>query len=32
MNTALRKDITIKDICDGFIYNEFEGKGLFRLS
>jgi 5-methylcytosine-specific restriction endonuclease McrA len=32
MNTTLRTDITIKDICDGFIYNEFEGKGLFGLS
>ena len=32
MNTILRTDITIKDICDGFIYNELEGKGLFGLS
>ena len=32
METALRIDITIKDICDGFIYNELEGKGLFGLS
>jgi Protein of unknown function DUF262 len=32
MNTTLRTDITIKDICDGFIYNELEGKGLFGLS
>lgn len=29
MKTELRTDITIKDICDGFIYNELEGKGLF---
>lgn len=32
MNTTLRADITIKDVCDGFIYNELEGKGLFGLS
>lgn len=32
MNTTLRTDITIKDICDGFIYNELEGRGLFGLS
>ena len=32
MNTILRTDITIKDICEGFIYNELEGKGLFGLS
>ena len=32
MKTTLRVDITVKDICDGFIYNELEGKGLFGLS
>ena len=32
METTLRIDITIKDICDGFEYNEYEGKGLFGLS
>jgi 5-methylcytosine-specific restriction endonuclease McrA len=32
MNTTLRTDITIKDVCEGFIYNELEGKGLFGLS
>lgn len=32
MKTTLRTDITVKDICDGFIYNEHEGKGLFGLS
>lgn len=32
MKTTLRTDITINDICDGFIYNELEGKGLFGLS
>ncbi|RZK23747.1 MAG: DUF262 domain-containing protein [Flavobacterium sp.] len=32
MKTTLRIDVTIKDICDGFVYNEIEGKGLFGLS
>ncbi|WP_394760387.1 HNH endonuclease family protein [Flavobacterium sp.] len=32
METTLRSDITVKDICEGFIYNELEGKGLFGLS
>lgn len=32
MITALKTNITIKDICDGFVYNELEGKGLFGLS
>lgn len=32
MKTTLRTEITIKDICDGFVYNELEGKGLFGLS
>jgi hypothetical protein len=32
MKTTLRTDITVKDICEGFIYNELEGKGLFGLS
>lgn len=32
MKTTLRTDRTIKDICDGFVYNELEGKGLFGLS
>ena len=32
MNTILKTDITIRDICEGFIYNELEGKGLFGLS
>ena len=32
MNTRLRTDITVKDICEGFVYNEAEGKGLFGLS
>lgn len=32
MKTTLRTDITVKDICDGFVYNKHEGKGLFGLS
>lgn len=32
MITTLRTDITIEDICKGFVYNELEGKGLFGLS
>lgn len=32
MITTLRTDITVQEICDGFIYNELEGKGLFGLS
>jgi 5-methylcytosine-specific restriction endonuclease McrA len=32
METKLRTDITVKDICEGFVYNELEGKGLFGLS
>jgi hypothetical protein len=28
MKTALKTDITVQDICDGFVYNELEGKGL----
>ena len=31
MKTTLRTDIRIQDICEGFIYNEAEGKGLFGL-
>ncbi|HNT91947.1 MAG TPA: DUF262 domain-containing protein [Smithellaceae bacterium] len=32
MKTALQTNITVKDICEGFVYNELEGKGLFGLS
>jgi Protein of unknown function DUF262/HNH endonuclease len=32
METTLRTEITVKDICDGFVYSELEGKGLFGLS
>ncbi|MBK5293324.1 MAG: DUF262 domain-containing protein [Acidobacteriia bacterium] len=31
MKTALRIDITVADICAGFVYNQLEGKGLFGL-
>lgn len=31
MKTTLRTDITICEICEGFQYNEYEGKGLFGL-
>ena len=32
MITTLKTDITLKEICEGFVYNELEGKGLFGLS
>ena len=32
MDTKLRTDITIGDICEGFVYNEYEGKGLYGLN
>ncbi|MDP2691921.1 MAG: DUF262 domain-containing protein [bacterium] len=32
MKTILKTTITVKDICEGFVYNELEGKGLFGLS
>ena len=32
METTLRTEITVKEICDGFVYSELEGKGLFGLS
>ncbi len=31
MKTKLHTDWTIADICKGFVYNEYEGKGLFGL-
>jgi hypothetical protein len=31
VNTTLRKDITVAEICDGFVYNQLEGKGLYGL-
>ena len=32
MKNTLKNDVTVKDICAGFVYNELEGKGLFGLS
>src|SRR5574344_2910904 len=29
MKTILKTDLTVNDIVDGFVYNEYEGKGLF---
>lgn len=32
MKTTLKTELTIKDVIDGFEYNELEGKGLFGLN
>ena len=32
METKLNVDLNIEEICKGFVYNEYEGKGLFGLS
>src|SRR3989344_649133 len=32
MITTLKTTYTVKEICEGFIYNELEGKGLFGLN
>ena len=32
MKTTLKTDLTIDEICKGFVYNELEGKGLFGWS
>ncbi len=32
MKTTLRTEITVADLCDGFVYNQLEGKGLYGLS
>ncbi len=32
MKTLLNTTLTVEDICQGFVYNEYEGKGLFGLS
>lgn len=32
MKTTLITEITVKEICEGFVYNELEGKGLFGLA
>jgi hypothetical protein len=31
VKTTLRTDLTAADICNGFVYNQLEGKGLFGL-
>jgi len=31
MKTTLKTEITVKEICEGFTYNELEGKGLYGL-
>jgi hypothetical protein len=31
MRTTLRTDLTVSDVCNGFVYNQLEGKGLFGL-
>jgi hypothetical protein len=31
VKTTLRTDIAVAEICDGFVYNELEGKGLYGL-
>ncbi|MCD8301823.1 MAG: DUF262 domain-containing protein [Prevotellaceae bacterium] len=31
MKTTLRNDITVRELCDGFEYNELENKGLFGM-
>ncbi|MDE0243196.1 MAG: DUF262 domain-containing protein [Candidatus Kaiserbacteria bacterium] len=31
METILKTNITIEDVCEGFVYNELEEKGLFGL-
>jgi hypothetical protein len=31
VKTKLRTDLRVADICDGFVYNELEGKGLYGL-
>ncbi len=31
MKTKLRTEITVADICDGFVFNQVEGKGLYGL-
>jgi len=32
MRTTLKNAITVREVCEGFVYNELEGKGLFGLS
>ncbi|MXO86481.1 DUF262 domain-containing protein [Altererythrobacter aurantiacus] len=32
MQTTLEKDMTVAQLCEGFVYNQLEGKGLFGLA
>lgn len=32
MKTTLKTSITVNEVCEGFVYNELEGKGLFGLA
>lgn len=32
MKTTLRTGITVAEVCDGFVYNQLEGKGLYGLA
>jgi len=32
MKTTLKTNITVGDICNGFVYNQLEGKGLYGLA
>lgn len=32
MKTVLRTETTVAEICDGFVFNQFEGKGLYGLA
>lgn len=32
MQTTLLTDLTVREICEGFVYNQLEGKGLFGWS
>jgi hypothetical protein len=32
MKTKLQTDITVAEICEGFVFNQFEGKGIHGLS
>lgn len=31
MRTTLRTDWTVEDVCEGFVFDQNEGKGLFGL-
>ena len=32
MKTTLETDVTVAKLCEGFVYNQLEGKGLFGLA